>query len=110
MSYPNVTVIRPRLPFHKVIEKYGYPVISKEQSQFIYEYRNSSDGAKLRQTRWHGNKWGRGKISEKWKYLVDAPFMISNKCCDIMKKSPAKKFEKETGLHPVVATMACESA
>ena len=110
MSYPNVTVIKPKMPFNKVIEKYGYPVVSKEQSQFIYEFRNASDTSKVKEIRLNGNKWGRGKISEKWKYLIDAPFLISHKCCNVMKKDPAKEFEKKTGLYPIVATMACESA
>lgn len=110
MSYPNVNVIKPDMSFNKVIEKYGYPVISKEQSQFISEYRTGSERSRLKEIRWNGNKWGRGKIAEKWKFLVDAPFLISHKCCDTMKKNPAKKFEKTTGLHPIIATMACESA
>ena len=33
----------------------------------------------------------------------------SAKCCQIMKKTPAKKFEKESGLKPFIATMAAES-
>lgn len=110
MSYPNVTVIKPKMPFNKVIEKYGYPVVSKEQSQFICEFRNASDTSKVKEIRLNGNRWGRGKISEKWKYLIDAPFLISHKCCNVMKKDPAKEFEKKTGLYPIVATMACESA
>lgn len=32
-----------------------------------------------------------------------------DKCCEVMKKKPAKKYEKETGRKPIVATMACES-
>lgn len=53
---------------------------------------------------------GRGKISEKWKFLVEAPFAIGNKCCNVMKKNPAKKFEKQSGLHPFIGTMTEESA
>jgi 3'-phosphoadenosine 5'-phosphosulfate sulfotransferase (PAPS reductase)/FAD synthetase len=64
----------------------------------------------LKDIRWNGNKYGRGKISEKWKFLIDADFEISDKCCDIMKKKPAYQFEKETGLHPIIGTMADESA
>lgn len=28
--------------------------------------------------------------------MLDADFEITNKCCDVMKKRPMKKFEKET--------------
>jgi len=46
---------------------------------------------------------------EKWKFLIDAPFKISKKCCDIMKKIPAKQYERKTGNKPIIGTMACES-
>jgi 3'-phosphoadenosine 5'-phosphosulfate sulfotransferase (PAPS reductase)/FAD synthetase len=108
-SKENVTPLRPKMRFDQVIEKYGYPVVSKEQAAFIQEYRDTKSD-KLADIRWNGNKYGMGKISEKWKYLVDAPFKISDKCCDIMKKEPCKRYEKETGNQPIIATMASESA
>lgn len=105
----NVTWLRPKMNFKEVILKYGYPIISKEQSAFIQEYRTTKS-EKLKKIRLEGNKYGRGKISKKWRFLIDAPFLIGDKCCDIMKKNPAKKYEKETGLHPYIGTMAEESA
>ena len=42
-------------------------------------------------------------------YLTEAPFKISAYCCDVMKKRPAHKFQKERGYVPIIATMACES-
>ena len=104
----NVEWLKPKIPFTEVLKKYGFPVVSKEQSQFIHQY-NTAKSEKTKHTRWYGNKWGMGKISEKWKYLINAPFKISDKCCDIMKKNPSKKFEKETGLHPIIGTMMHES-
>ena len=108
LSKENVVRLKPDIPFNKVIEKYGYPVISKEQSAFIQEYRTTKSD-KLKNIRWNGNKYGKGKISKKWRCLVDAPFYVSDKCCDIMKKNPCKRYEKETGNHPIIATMASES-
>lgn len=105
----NVTWLRPEMNFKEVILKYGYPVISKEQSAFIQEYRTTKS-EKLKKIRLEGNKYGRGKISKKWRFLIDAPFMVGDKCCDIMKKNPAKKYEKETGYHPFIGTMTEESA
>jgi len=105
----NAIFLKPKMPFTKVIEKYGFPLISKEQSQNIYEYRTTKS-EKLKNIRWNGNRWGQGKISEKWKYLVNAPFKISHRCCDIMKKNPIKKYEKETGRKAMIGTMACESS
>lgn len=107
-SIENVDWIKPKMNFKQVILKYGYPIISKEQSMFIYEY-NTTKSPKLKEIRLNGNAWGRGKIAEKWKYLIDAPFPISGTCCNVMKKNPFKKYEKETGLHPILGTMAEES-
>lgn len=108
MSKNNVTIIKPKLTFKQVIEKYGYPIISKEQAQFIQEYRETNSN-KLRDIRKNGNKYGRGRISNKYFFLTEAPFKISGKCCNVMKKNPAKQYEKKSGKKAMVATMASES-
>jgi len=105
----NVRPLRPKTPFNQVIRKYGYPLISKEQSQFIHQY-TTAKSEKTKETRLNGNKYGRGKISEKWKYLLKAPFKISDQCCDIMKKKPAKAYEKETGNYAFIGKIAEESS
>lgn len=46
---------------------------------------------------------------EKYKFMLEAPFEISPKCCNIMKKSPAHKYHKDTGRNPITAQMADES-
>lgn len=46
---------------------------------------------------------------DKWKPLLDMPFRISNKCCNIMKKEPTHRFTKESGLMPMTGQMASES-
>ena len=46
---------------------------------------------------------------EHYKFFLDAPFEISNKCCTVMKKDPAHKYNKETGRVPITAQMASES-
>lgn len=46
---------------------------------------------------------------EKWKFLLDAPFKISNKCCSVMKISPIRKYEKLTGRKPIIGIMTTES-
>lgn len=105
----NVTWLKPEMNFREVINKYGYPFPSKEQAAFIEEYKHSKS-EKLKSIRINGNKYNRGKISKKWLKLIDAPFNVSDKCCDVMKKHPAEKFEKEFGLHPIIGTTAQESA
>lgn len=108
-SIDNVIWLRPKLNFKEVIEKYGYPVVSKEQSQYIWEYVNTNS-SKLKDIRINGNKWGRGKISKKWKFLIDAPFKVSHKCCYYLKKYPAIQYEKEIGRHPILGTRVNEGA
>ena len=45
----------------------------------------------------------------KWKFFLNAPFEISNRCCNVMKKDPVHRYSKETGRHPITAQMASES-
>jgi hypothetical protein len=92
----------------QIIEKYGFPLISKEQSQYIRQAKHTNS-EKLRNIRLFGSINGIGKIAERWKCLIDAPFDVSEKCCDFLKKKPFQKFQKQTGLYPVIGTMAGES-
>jgi len=97
----NVVWLHPEMSFDEVIAKYGYPVISKEISQAVKDIRTS----KSEKTRNRRLK----KLPKKWKFLLEAPFKISDRCCDIIKKNPAKKFERRTGLKPFLGELACES-
>jgi len=113
-TIPNVTWITPKMNVEAAIKKYGYPVISKETSQKISEARNTKS-KKLLYKRLHGadNKYKSGRIPFKWQYLIKRgeyqKFKISDKCCDVLKKRPSRKFEKETGLHPMFGVMANDS-
>jgi len=103
-----VIKVKPKYTFTEIVKRWGYPVISKEQSGFIHELRTTSS-PDLAQTRWLGNKWGRGKISEKWKFVVNAPFKTTHNCCKHLKINPTAVYQKETGKVPFVGTMAQES-
>lgn len=98
----NVVRLKPQMNFREVIQKYGYPVVSKETAKRIYEMRhyNLTDDYKAKLLH---------AIPQKWRYLIDAPFEVSSKCCEVMKKRPFRQYEKETGKTGIVATMACES-
>ena len=54
-THKSVFWIKPKLHFKEILEKYGYPVISKEQANFIDECRNTKSD-KLRDIRLNGNK------------------------------------------------------
>lgn len=53
----NVIWLKPKIPFNQVIEKYGYPVISKETAQKIKEVRETKS-EKLRNKRLYGDSNG----------------------------------------------------
>lgn len=105
----NITILRPKMSFKEVLNTYGYPVVSKEQANYLDDIRNTKS-EKLRLRRLEGDSKGRFKLSKKWHYLIDAPFPISHKCCNIMKKNPTKSYEKSTGRKPILGTMAAESS
>lgn len=102
----NVIWLRSKLSFYEILKTYGFPVVSKEQSGYIEQFRKTKSES-LRKKRLKPT--GIGRISEKHRYLIDAPFKISSKCCQILKKNPAKLYEKETGRHPFTGEMAYES-
>ena len=120
LEYPEIrkfateradVVLRPEMRFDEVIKKYGYPVISKEVANMIA-------GAKPGNTRWQrlrgeflDPKTGeKSKFNaQKWSFMLDAPFKVSDKCCDVMKKRPALKYQKETGRMPYLGLLASES-
>ena len=108
----NVTWIKPKMNFKKVIQTYGYPLISKEVAQKIYQARKKPDGyaaARFDDDSEHNKKYGKRYSVSKWAWLKESDIPISNYCCMVMKKSPAKKYEKESKNKPILATMACES-
>ena len=109
-----------RITFRRVLEKYGYPIISKEVAKDVGRTQknggiNSRTGKKTYSKKCLDGELPtiNGKVNpldtSRWKYLVDAPFKISDQCCNVMKKTPAHKFDKESGLKPIIATMTVES-
>ena len=104
----NLTILKPEMTFEEVVKKYGYPFISKEQANYLHDIRYSTDYMKER--RLNGDENGRFKLSNKYRYLINSPYPISHKCCEVMKKKPIKKYEKLTGKVPFIGTLAEESA
>ena len=101
----NITWMRPALSYLQVIEKYGYPIISKEQAHYINKYRRTNS-EHFKKTLLSDTPFS---LSMKWRFMLDAPFKISPICCDVMKKRPAHRYEKETGRKAILGNMAEES-
>ena len=110
-TFDNVTIIKPEMTFKKVIEEKGYPIISKSVANTVRlakkNIEEGKDTLRVRQIR--GLEKGSKFNKAKWEFLLDAPFKISDECCNEMKKKPFKKYEKKTGRVPFIATMADES-
>lgn len=116
IDYPKDKKTGKRITYKEVIRTKGYPIISKEVSQIIEEARRHETTGKYtyRIQKLNGTATDKnGNLSlfncAKWKFLLDAPFKISDKCCGEMKKKPAHRFERETGLKPIIGTMTDES-
>lgn len=114
----NIEIVRPEMNFADVIDRYGYPMISKEVSRAVSGAKKAlkrKDGSyqyDLKRTRGelldkNGNKSMYN--CEKWGFLVDAQFDIGNMCCGIMKKKPMHEYGKKTGRKAIIGTMAEES-
>lgn len=114
LEYPEVrkfateradVVLRPSMRFDQVIKTHGYPVVSKRVASYVSTARRHPDSQRAR--------WLKGIdttkfVSDKWSFLIEAPFDISARCCDIMKKAPMHQYQKETKRMPIIGTMACE--
>lgn len=108
----DVEILRPEMRFDEVVKMYGYPVISKNVSEKIYYAQQGTEYGKkaMRGQDKNGNpsEWRKQLI--KYSPLVDSGIPISNICCRVMKKSPAKKMESATGRKAIIGTLAQESA
>lgn len=144
-TFDNVTWLKPRMNFKKVIETYGYPFISKEVSENIYQslkwlekkncpkpYSQNAESLKtegmphrlarilgIYEKNW-GEKKKTGKFNnaersapwfqqQRYKFLLDSPYLLGSQCCGVMKKQPIKQYAKETGRYPITGQMAIES-
>lgn len=108
---PDVEILRPEMRFDEVIKEYGYPVASKAISRKVSDARKGLAHAMQYFDDTAVDHFGNhSKFNcPKWKFLIDAPFPVSHKCCDVMKKQPFKLYEKQSGRKPILGTMAAES-
>ena len=53
----------------------------------------------------------RCRVSDKWKFLATPPFKykVTDKCCNILKKNPAREYSRKTKLFPITGEMAVDS-
>jgi 3'-phosphoadenosine 5'-phosphosulfate sulfotransferase (PAPS reductase)/FAD synthetase len=114
-EFPRVTVnlhrLRPKMNIRQVVRKYGYSVVSKEVAGAVYEARKNPNCIRAKKIRGElldkdGNPSAYN--CENWAFLLNAPFPISDRCCHVMKKASAHRYEGTAKEKPIVATMADE--
>ena len=114
-SLDNITILTPKKSFLQLIKDEGLPVGSKQVSRFIRDLQNPTQNNQatrnLRLTGYNrkGDYLPTMKLPKKWHKLVDSKFKISEKCCDILKKEPLNRYQKQTKKYPITGVMASES-
>lgn len=112
-TFDNITIVTPKMHHREMLKKCGYPVVSKEQAEWIYRIRSGTSSGVIQKAFYGLNLDGtptRFKLSEQWKYLLNAPFNIGSGCCKEMKLKPIAEYVKKTGRVPIMGTTASESA
>lgn len=110
-TMPGVVWLECDMPFAEVVRQYGYPLISKEVSKRIYYARRGSHWA-IQQLDGFNKDGSYSQFNQrfkKWKFLVDSPYPIAEKCCGELKTKPLNRYQRKSGRVPIVGTMACES-
>jgi len=113
-KFENVTWLKPKMLWVDVVQNIGFLIGSKKVSRMITDIRNPTDTNKNSRTlyltgiKMDGTKSKSFKLANIWRKLIDADFKVSGKCCDIFKKEPFHRFEKETKRKPMAATTTSE--
>ncbi len=109
-NYGAFKEIRPEKNFRQVILEEGYPVISKENASKIRKLRHGNLSPRYRNYLLNGDERGKfGMLPKKWQKYIYAPFEISDKCCEIIKKKPFLQYVKQTGRYPFIGISQDES-
>lgn len=102
-------ILKPKMDFLNAIRLYGYPFISKQVSHTANIVSRLGSDCKAYKY-FDGSLKGKSMYDmSKYEFLLDAPFLLSDKCCNLFKKEPSHKFSKSMNLYPYVGTMASES-
>lgn len=101
-------VLLPTMKPFDIKDKYGIPCFSKEQDFYIYYYQNAvrkgKEPSKTIKDKINGTYKTGYNISKKAREYVlsGQAHKITHLCCHYLKKEPARRFEKETGLKPIL--------
>lgn len=102
----NIDIINPSMKPHEIWEGYGFPLVNKEQAHKLWYMKNKPE-SKTAARGYSANTLQ--NVSLCWRWLVEETFSCNSICCDILKKRPSHKYQKETGRYPIIGTLASES-
>jgi len=109
----RVVWVEPDMTFDEVVDKWGYPVVSKKMSDYINRCRRTKSERVIKRHRYglkaDGSPSPMSKIPAKWWHLVEGDIDVTNRCCGILKDRPTGKYREATGRFAFVGTMAEES-
>lgn len=101
----------PKIAIKPMLEKYGYPMKSKEHSQKLKTYQNVGMCKTVKDylgidTNKDRRYWCTKKL--RYQFSPDFKLKISSKCCDYLKKIPAQEFAEEYRLSISITGMRSE--
>lgn len=105
----NIEIIQPKIKPKEVMEKWGFPLVSKEVSSYVNDYRYNKESIRARRADGRLKTKYKGEVSDKWKYLFYEPYMTSHYCCHKLKKEPFRNYERDNNVSPILGIMADES-
>ena len=107
--------VKPKMTAYEVWKNIGYPVGSKKIARMINDLQNpteknyNSRNLYLNGIKQDGTKGSpQCKLAKRFYPFIESDIKVSHKCCDILKKEPLKRYEKESGRIPLIGTMADE--
>ena len=105
-AHHDIETIRPHKTLKQVFAECGFPLVSKGTAHDIEcVRRNPQCDSSLKKLE-PGNRYG---IPKRWRYLLSEPYDVSARCCFWLKHQPAAEYERRTGRHPFLGTLAEES-
>lgn len=99
-----------RASFKKVVENCGFPITSKESAAKIRKLRHGKLSDRYRNYLLNGDERGKiGMLPQKWRFLIDVLYDISEKCCYYNKEKPFNEYCKRTHRVPYIGVSQDES-
>lgn len=104
----NIDIVLPKYKPHEIAEQFGFPLCSKQTANLVWYKRNRPDTYKAQQAV-DNDRTAIARVANKYRYLFDVPYDVSDKCCEYLKKKPMHEYALANKLNPILGTMACES-